>query len=731
MPKIRKAVEIIDLTTPPRKRVRHDLDSTSKSQYYSAYLPSSSFDSSASRTPSSFASLTPMDTPSNPLGLRHRQSMLWSLPDQSSFSDHIPLRFQLVQCVPPRSGKGKGKMARTPATSSQNVPKPGEKITINPAITIRHDREGVNRIVQVPRNYTFLHVRRLIMFLFGGIGGESIEIECGDEQDIDVPRTRPKARDDNEPYVFEVFRNIDMYAPKARPGEIREGELWTRLSNAQEARKVEESQSGDTEEEINDFFRGSTALRKVLASASSQAPSTSDADIEECSWKSEDELDLFSIWPKGCNYHSRGIVYRHNASTQIHISVPHDPPARQKCMDNLPRVFSARGLVRLHGVNPRNLGALCPQDELVDSSRDDEFRENLTCTISPDIYNKPFAFQQFYRNAAQLEGHDPPRTTWADAWETPGLHFDDIPATPSMTFGSSSPASAYPYTPSSAQSLRVDTHDFGFTSRASFDSGLSASQQSIKSSPLVSPAVQLKRNLLTKTPFPQTTPQTHHRMRRVEKRIVRDTRELTLKMREALERQAKREAEKRKEKEEKARTSSSTTVTHKIVPLPPLFPTLFLSASEVDAEGEMDEEVDELSDDVDVVAEHEGADEDEDEQADEDEQDEEGKEDEEDEEDEELIDELAETEIAEEVVKRALFPEAFSAPCNAGHHAPTLRPAQFRDATKAQDDGPKLGKPFKLFATRDELKLPSLAPTSSPDPIWMKDATGEWQAIYA
>src|SRR5689334_20603673 len=92
------------LYTTPIKRVRLDDDTSPASVY-----------------------LTPTDSPSNPFGRTLPRDP--PLPPPTSFSRHLPLRFQVVR-----------KKATKP---------------------------DVYRIVQVPLNYTFTHLRAVLVWLFG------------------------------------------------------------------------------------------------------------------------------------------------------------------------------------------------------------------------------------------------------------------------------------------------------------------------------------------------------------------------------------------------------------------------------------------------------------------------------------------------------------------------------------------------------------------------------------
>ncbi|KAJ7319107.1 hypothetical protein DFH08DRAFT_891550 [Mycena albidolilacea] len=124
----------------------------------------------------------PSDSPSNPFGRTHTWNLLQTLPPPTSFSKHLPLRFQYIK-------RG---------VSRENL-------------------EGIYRIVQVPQSYTLVHLRSLIGFLFGGAYGQIPP----DDDDEDVPG-----------HVFELKNDMSLYPSSIRPGQIMCGNTWTYSSNA-------------------------------------------------------------------------------------------------------------------------------------------------------------------------------------------------------------------------------------------------------------------------------------------------------------------------------------------------------------------------------------------------------------------------------------------------------------------------------------------------------------------
>ena len=138
----------------------------------------------------------PLDSPGNPLGRHHVVKLSRRLPDPSSFGKHVVLRMQLV------------------VHSAKRV-------------------HPVYRIVQLPLNYTFTHLRALIAYLFGG----------------------PSDGDDHSSgrHVFEVKRDVVMHSKK-RPGEIFSAVTTVKLSGSKHpfTHQDEEKVFDDDEDELQE-----------------------------------------------------------------------------------------------------------------------------------------------------------------------------------------------------------------------------------------------------------------------------------------------------------------------------------------------------------------------------------------------------------------------------------------------------------------------------------------------
>ena len=200
--------------------------------------------------------LRPSDSPSNPFGRKRTQRLIKSLPPTTSFSKHIALRFQFVRRAPnisPRQG-------------------------------------GVYRIVQVPLNYTLVHLKCLIAFLFntpasyhrnGAINGT------------------------NDDHLFEVKSKVTMYSPLYKPGQIRSGHTTVKLSNVHDPCRWRSQYGYGNDSEEDELDDSEEDREEVNEDGDEIGP-----EEEQDDWKWEDEEDytLGHVWPGGLDIH-RGLIY--------------------------------------------------------------------------------------------------------------------------------------------------------------------------------------------------------------------------------------------------------------------------------------------------------------------------------------------------------------------------------------------------------------------------------------
>ncbi|KAF8908641.1 hypothetical protein CPB84DRAFT_1959259 [Gymnopilus junonius] len=325
-------VDASSLTSPKRAK-RNEYASTSSSVSRFPRTPgapiastswSSSSPSKATRTPLTFPTATPKktpytpyplqpsDSPSNPFGRKRAQRLIRSLPPPSSFSKHVALRFQLVR-----------------------IPKKGTSKNAVNAMAMSHRQGGVYRIARVPLNYTFVHLRCLIAWLFNVPASYA-----SNGLDINHPQ------EDGSDYLFEVKNKIDIYGPLYKPGQIKakSGVTLVKLSNVHDPARRWKSKYGfgldteDDEDEEDELDEDDETEE--------EEDTAKDGDDQDWKWVDEEDFTIGHCFPKGLKA-DIGIIYHHSPTTQIHITVNKNLLPRQRGISNTPFIFGARGYVHL------------------------------------------------------------------------------------------------------------------------------------------------------------------------------------------------------------------------------------------------------------------------------------------------------------------------------------------------------------------------------------------------
>ncbi|KAJ7583599.1 hypothetical protein C8J56DRAFT_1167471 [Mycena floridula] len=353
-----------DYPSTPRKR-RNCSDSVQPSPFPSSY--SYPYIPSSPKYPPK-----PIDSPTNPFGRKCTIVSANSLPVATGFGKHVPLRFQYI-CHDKRSRKSRAK-------------------------------EGPHRIVQVPMNYNFQHLRALIHFLFGG---SADQVGLKD--------------DEEEGHLFEVRKRVEVQEGGIKEGEINNGEPWVRLSSARNPYLFK-----------NDWEVGSESESEASV-----------AGDEEWKWQAEEDFTILHVWKSLTEDNPAGIIYHHSARVSVHITVAsYDKVTRRKGKGNTPFVFWAVGDVRL--------------------CLDDDYEQDPVADLDPDSWNVPDdSFDLFFSDTALV-----PFSGFYDEQED-DINFSSspvrtsspgrFPRTPGLTMSSSPlpPSSSIPSTPVSSTSRHI------------------------------------------------------------------------------------------------------------------------------------------------------------------------------------------------------------------------------------------------------------------------------------
>ncbi|KAF8157032.1 hypothetical protein B0H34DRAFT_798357 [Crassisporium funariophilum] len=290
------------LQSPSKRQRRASFPQTPSASENGYSSPTRSGNANA-KTPSSYATprtpytpypLHPSDSPSNPFGRTRTQRLIHTLPPTTSFSKHVALRLQFVRRgVSPRQG-------------------------------------GVYRIVQVPLNYTFVHLRCLVEFLFH-------------TPPTHLGKAKGSSRGEGDEHLFEVKSKVTTYSPLYKPGQIKSGMTTVKLSNVRDPCRWR-ARYGEDEEEEGDELDGE--LEEVLGELKATEDEAVEGEEEDWRWEDEEDYTLAHVWPGGMELH-RGLIYHHSPTTQIHMTVNNTKLPRRRGFSNTPYVFKARGRMHL------------------------------------------------------------------------------------------------------------------------------------------------------------------------------------------------------------------------------------------------------------------------------------------------------------------------------------------------------------------------------------------------
>ena len=195
----------------------------------------------------------PADSPTNPFGRIRRLTQGTTLPRPTSFSKHLPLRFQFIH----------------PRVDGREI-----------------DRDGIYRIAQVPLNYTLAHLRKLIEYIFDPAKDAEIvepySLRRASRRTSNVSSSsKGKLVELGDPgHLFEIQRKVKMGCA----GQIKEAQTWAKASTVRDPYHYPGNDSEDSLW-LDDDGAG-----------------------EEWKWEAEEDFTLSKVWPKGGDL-ARGIVY--------------------------------------------------------------------------------------------------------------------------------------------------------------------------------------------------------------------------------------------------------------------------------------------------------------------------------------------------------------------------------------------------------------------------------------
>ncbi|KAH8831180.1 hypothetical protein DL96DRAFT_1586750 [Flagelloscypha sp. PMI_526] len=344
----------------PSLELESDSSSLPRTPVHNRIFPSSDLSSSIPRP----YPLAPVDSPNNPFGRKISLSMTQGLPSATSVKKHVRLRFQFI-CSP---------RARPQA--------------------------GIHRIVRVPRNYTFTHLRELVSFLFGDI--------C-----------EPATNRNRKGRIFQVFDNTEVWT-EPRVGEIKRGNPWINLSSDRNPYLFhpELVDQDEDEEDLSEWLEEQKKRFEIV-------------DGDDARWEEEETFTIAHVFPPE-KRRRRGIRYFPvcGASSQFHITeYTGDSFPLGSSKTNEPMVYEAHGRVR-----PWPFTGVA---DILDSDGEEEpydavYDETERCPLDTDEWNVSQSFGTFYRGAVPAILLSP----------SSNRVMSHPPSTPDLTFSSSSSSQA-------------------------------------------------------------------------------------------------------------------------------------------------------------------------------------------------------------------------------------------------------------------------------------------------
>jgi hypothetical protein len=130
-------------------------------------------------------------------------------------------------------------------------------------------------------SYTFAHLRCLIYWLFDGLPGQQ----------------HPDG------HLFEVKKSASVYNQLYKPGQVKSGQTWVKLSSSQNPYRYRKGYLNDEEED-----QLSSDIDEDVRSEEDSEYCGDDEEQEDWKWEDEEEFTIGHAWPKGPEL-ERAIVY--------------------------------------------------------------------------------------------------------------------------------------------------------------------------------------------------------------------------------------------------------------------------------------------------------------------------------------------------------------------------------------------------------------------------------------
>ena len=205
-------------------------------------------------TPPSRRYSRPSDSPTNPFGRKRSRTI--PVPHPTFYSKHLTFRFQLIR----NDGR-------------------------------RRDREGVYRIAQVPLNYTFRHLHKLLYFLFDGPLAPPASTTSPAQREVEAP--------DGSGHLFEAQKSAAIYSLSHKAGQIKSAQTWARLSCVRDPYRYHD-------DEMPELPGGRSVFQ--ADEEADKNDGDNESEVLNWRWEAEEDFTLAHVWPRGADL-TKAITY--------------------------------------------------------------------------------------------------------------------------------------------------------------------------------------------------------------------------------------------------------------------------------------------------------------------------------------------------------------------------------------------------------------------------------------
>jgi hypothetical protein len=127
---------------------------------------------------------------------------------------------------------------------------------------------------------------------------------------------------DTDNHLFEVKKGASIYSSLYKPGQVKSGQTWVKLSSSEDPYRYRKDYLTDDEEEEDQL---SSDVEEDVEKEEEDSDDCEDEEQEDWKWEDEEEFTLGHAWPKGPEL-ERAIVYVSHVSSHHEFALAHLGP---------------------------------------------------------------------------------------------------------------------------------------------------------------------------------------------------------------------------------------------------------------------------------------------------------------------------------------------------------------------------------------------------------------------